>query len=331
MTAVAAQVNDLRPRLAATEADILAHKHQKASLEEHAHFAGTRLSGVESTLQFVATRLSATEAAAQALNTDVQKLWAGLAAEMRAREATDKRAIQALEAATEAAEAPIASASVKMPDALYMALQERFRGSQNQIRNRQRVYLPILTDRGIGTADMPVLDLGCGRGEWLQVLQSEVLNAHGVDSNPLMVEACVALGLRATKQDSLVYLSALPAASIGAVTSFHLIEHLSFRTLVQLVENAFRVLKPGGLLILETPNPANVLVGSHTFYLDPTHVKPIPSELLWFIFESRGFQNLRIIELHPPELPSGRAAKLPQSIARAFQAGLDYSIIGERP
>jgi O-antigen chain-terminating methyltransferase len=90
-------------------------------------------------------------------------------------------------------------------------------------------------------------------------------------------------------------------------------------------------LKPGGLLILETPNPANVFVGSHTFYLDPTHVKPIPSELLWFIIESRGFHKLRLIELHPPELPSDEAARLPESIARAFQAGRDYSIIGERP
>jgi O-antigen chain-terminating methyltransferase len=322
---------DLRLRVSAVAEMAATHRQKAESIEQHAQFVNTRITGVESTLQFAAARLAAAEAAVQAANAETQKLWAALAAEIGARESTDKRVLHALEVATDAAEARAGSGQEQIADTLYVALQDRFRGSREQIRAWQRVYLPALHDNGIGTAETPILDLGCGRGEWLQLLQSDGLIAKGVDSNPLMVEACSAMGLNVAKQDSVLHLAETPANSIGAVTAFHLIEHLPFSLLIRLIDSAFRVLKPGGLLLLETPNPANVFVGSHTFYLDPTHVKPIPSELLWFIIESRGFHKLRLIELHPSELSSDEAVQLPESIARAFQAGRDYSIIGERP
>jgi O-antigen chain-terminating methyltransferase len=94
-----------------------------------------------------------------------------------------------------------------MSDMLYVALQDRFRGSREQIRARQRVYLPALHDNGIGTAETPILDLGCGRGEWLQLLKADGLTATGVDSNPLMVETCSAIGLSVAKHDSIVHLA----------------------------------------------------------------------------------------------------------------------------
>ena len=220
-----------------------------------------------------------------------------------------------------------ATAPAQLDDQLYVALEERFRGSRLQISQRQRIYLPILREAGIGTEHMPVLDLGCGRGEWLEILKVEGLTGLGVDSNRVMLDMCLSQGLDVVQADSISHLSDLPNATKGAITSFHMIEHLTFGRLITLIDNALRVLKPGGMLILETPNPQNILVSTHTFYLDPTHVKPIPSELLWFLMEMRGFRNLRRLELHPFQ---GDRSENPEILKR-FLAPLDYSIIGERP
>jgi O-antigen chain-terminating methyltransferase len=144
-----------------------------------------------------------------------------------------------------------------------------------------------------------------------------------------MIDICESLGLSAVHDDSISFLAGLPDASIGGVTSFHMVEHLPFQQIIALVDHALRVLKPGGLLILETPNPQNILVGSHSFHLDPTHARPLPSELLWFLAEIRGFRNLRYLGLHPPTLDLGESAT--SDITARFCAPLDYAILGERP
>jgi SAM-dependent methyltransferase len=222
-----------------------------------------------------------------------------------------------------------AARDARLDDAFYMELQNTFRGPREQIRQRQEVYLPILRAAGVGTADSPVLDLGCGRGEWLELLRQEGLTGCGVDSSPAMIGICESLGLAVAHSDSASYLAGVADSSLGAITSFHMVEHIPFEQVTALIDEALRTLKPGGLLILETPNPRNTLVGSHTFYLDPTHLKPIPSELLWFALGARGFQNLRLLELHPPPgIPDDAG---PPDVIERFRAPLDYAVIGERP
>jgi O-antigen chain-terminating methyltransferase len=214
---------------------------------------------------------------------------------------------------------------------LYLTFEDVYRGAREEIRSRQSVYLPLLQEHKIGSPTMPVLDIGCGRGEWLELLRENGLNARGVDTNEAMVEYCRRLDLKVTQADAIEHLRGLEGRSLGAVTVFHVLEHLTFDNVIELLDEALRVLKPGGLVILETPNPANLLVGAHTFYLDPTHQRPLPSGLLRFLVEARGFCDVSVKELNPPD-PSVRLPEDGSIIARRLNDYLygpqDYAVIG---
>jgi O-antigen chain-terminating methyltransferase len=210
-------------------------------------------------------------------------------------------------------------------ESLYAALEDRFRGSQDEIKERFREYLPYVKENS------PVIDLACGRGEWLELLAENGLNARGVDSNGLQAAQCRARGLDVTEQDLFVFLKDLADASAGAITGFHIIEHLSFNTLVALLDEVMRVLRPGGVAIFETPNPENLVVGSNYFYLDPTHRHPLPTELMEFLFKNRGFEQIEILPLHPWE--SGRVAgegELAERFNGYIYGPMDYAIMGRK-
>lgn len=210
-------------------------------------------------------------------------------------------------------------------DPLYAALEDRFRGSREEITERFKEYLPYVKD------NVPVIDLGCGRGEWLEVLHYSGIEARGVDSNSLQVEQCRRRGFDATEGDFLLYLKNLSAESAGAITGFHIIEHLSFNALVALLNEVMRVLRPGGIVIFETPNPENVVVGSHYFYLDPTHRHPLPRELMEFVFKHQGLGDIEVLNLHPWD--SGRVAgegPLAERFNGYFYGPMDYAIIGRK-
>ena len=155
---------------------------------------------------------------------------------------------------------------------MYVEFENQFRGTRADIKERVSEYLPTVTDKKIGTPEMPILDLGCGRGEWLEVLAENGMTASGVDSNESCVRECSTQGLTARGADAISFLAQLPEQSQGAITAFHVVEHMPIPALMNLLDEAIRVLKRGGLLILETPNPANLIVGAHTFYLDPTPI-----------------------------------------------------------
>jgi SAM-dependent methyltransferase len=217
-------------------------------------------------------------------------------------------------------------------DVLYRDFEAQFRGTRADIKARARVYLERLTKAGIGSAEMPVLDLGCGRGEWLELLQDHGLHARGVDLNPIFVEENRQRGLAVSEGEGLQALRALPDASLGAVTAFHVIEHLPFDHWLAIIDEAVRVLKPGGAAIFETPNPANLLVASSRFYLDPTHRNPLPSPLVRFIAEARGLTSVEVVELHPAPLAfSGMDPVLSAQLNHHFSSGQDYAVIGWRP
>jgi len=218
-------------------------------------------------------------------------------------------------------------------DALYVAFENQFRGSREVIKKRVRVYLDDVCGAGAVTADSPILDLGCGRGEWLELVNENGLAGEGVDSNAIMVSACQERGLRVIEGDALEYLRALPAESRGAITAFHLIEHLEFQLLVQLLRESFRVLRPGGLAIFETPNPDNVLVGSNRFYSDPTHLHPLPKEYSRFMLQSVGFSDVVARPLNPDKdsLPENAASpELRNFLNRLFFGEQDYAVIGKK-
>ena len=228
---------------------------------------------------------------------------------------------------------PIPQRADSVMEASYLEFQKSFRGEYGDIKNRLAVYLDRLTGES-GGAGAPLLDIGCGRGEWLSLLRDHNFVGYGVDSNPGMVQACVQDGFLVQQEDGLAHLRGLPAESLGGVTAFHVIEHLSPQVLEMLLDEILRVLKPNGIVILETPDPRNVFVASRTFYLDPTHQKPLPSELMQYLMETLGFTEIEVVRLHPyPEeaklkLPGDRAAEF---IDEYFFGPQDYAIICRKP
>lgn len=214
-------------------------------------------------------------------------------------------------------------------DALYVSFEDQFRGTREDIKELLRVYLPFLRDAGVGSAAMPVLDVGCGRGEWLEVLQEERLVARGLDVNRIMVEQCRQRGFDVALGDVLEYLRNLPDASVGAVTGFHIIEHLPLDRFIKLLDETVRVLKPQGLAIFETPNPHNVLVGSCNFYIDPTHRNPLPSQTVKFLAEARGLCRVEILNLHPfPPAFQVNGSAVAERFNEYFYGPRDYAVIG---
>jgi SAM-dependent methyltransferase len=192
----------------------------------------------------------------------------------------------------------------------YLALEARYRGSEEDIRERLRLYLPRLAGKG------PVLDLGCGRGEMLSLLEEQGIAARGVDGSEQMVEACRARGVEAERGDLFAALTAVPPASLGAVVSFHVIEHLPPASLDRLVRLAWSALRPGGVLILETPSPLALAAGARNFWLDPTHQRPVHPESLRLSFELAGFDPVERLDLRP--FPEGE--QLPELELAAFPA-----------
>jgi len=214
-------------------------------------------------------------------------------------------------------------------DALYVSFEDQFRGTRADIKERLRVYLPVLREAGIGTEQMPILDIGCGRGEWLELLRDEGLLARGVDINRILIAKCREHGFEVSEGDAIASLRCLPDARVGAVTGFHLIEHLPFDILITLLDETVRVLKPGGVAIFETPNPQNIVVGSCTFYLDPTHRNPIPSPMVQFLAEARGLCRVEIWNLHPfPEAWKVSGSELAARFNDFFYGPRDYAVLG---
>lgn len=187
-------------------------------------------------------------------------------------------------------------------DDFYRVFEDRHRGSREAIKRRLTVYLPFLKPLREVYPEWRGVDLGCGRGEWLELLSEHGCQSFGVDLDDGMLADCLDRGLLAARQEAVLFLKTLAEESQAVVSGFHLVEHIEFESLRELVREAFRVLKPGGLLILETPNPENIVVGTDHFYLDPTHLRPLPPELLSFVPDYYGFLRTKVMRLQEPKV-----------------------------
>ncbi len=186
----------------------------------------------------------------------------------------------------------------------YVGFEDQFRGSPEEIRGRVVEYLPIfqgignrgsgIGDRGSGINTGDVLDVGCGRGEFLDLLREHGVSARGVDVNPAMVEVCRAHGLDAVAADALTYLRALPDDSLGGLFAAQVVEHLEPRYLAQLLDAAFDKLRPGAPIVLETINPACWFAFFESYIRDLTHVRPVHPETLTYLLIATGFQHVEI-------------------------------------
>lgn len=179
----------------------------------------------------------------------------------------------------------------------YRAFEDRFRGSREEIQKRLEIYIPFIKPLFEYYNKEIVLDIGCGRGEWIELLQKESINSLGIDNNRDMVAFCQRRNLNTNFADGIAFIQGEPDEKYIAITAFHVVEHIPFEKLQILIQEAYRTLKPGGLLILETPNPENIRVATENFYIDPTHLHPIPSALLAFLPEFHGFSRIKTLKL----------------------------------
>jgi O-antigen chain-terminating methyltransferase len=186
----------------------------------------------------------------------------------------------------------------------YVEFERRYRGTEEEIAERIRAYLRHLAGAS------PLLDLGCGRGEALRVFAAAGLAARGVDSSAEMVAHCRAQGLEVVEGDLLAHLAAMPRESLGAVVSFHVVEHLPVVVLERLVALAWAALRPGGVLVLETPSPLSLVVAARNFWLDPTHQRPVHPGYLRELVSQQGFGDVEVLELRP-FLPEERLPEVP--------------------
>jgi O-antigen chain-terminating methyltransferase len=215
-----------------------------------------------------------------------------------------------------------------MSNDFYRSFEEKYRGSRDLIKSRLEIYLPFVYPLKRIDAFPKAFDLGCGRGEWLELLGENGFDAYGIDLDDGMLQACQQRMLKIEKKDLLQALADLPESSMSLISGFHIVEHLPFDILQKVIHEAYRVLKPGGIVILETPNAENIIVGTSGFYLDPTHVKPIPHELLSFLAEYSGFYRIKLVRLQENQelllMPN------PRLVDVMYGVSPDYAIVAQK-
>jgi O-antigen chain-terminating methyltransferase len=226
----------------------------------------------------------------------------------------------------------------------YLGFEDQFRGSQDDISRRLAGYVELFK----GQSD--VVDVGCGRGEFLELLRTGGISARGIDVNQAMVEASRARGLSVEAADALGYLASLADESIGGVFAAQVVEHLAPDYLGALLETAAHKIRPGGLIVLETINPACWLAFFESYIRDLTHVRPLHPDTLQYLLRANGFHDVRV-EFKSPVADSARLqpiavpdAELPPALAdviHAFNENVaklngrlftfqDYAVIGRK-
>jgi 2-polyprenyl-3-methyl-5-hydroxy-6-metoxy-1,4-benzoquinol methylase len=206
----------------------------------------------------------------------------------------------------------------------YARFAERFRGSEEYVKAGQQFYLPYFAEC------RNVLDIGCGRGEFLEMMRAANVPAKGIDLRPESVATTRHKGLDAEIADLFVYLESLPEASLDGIFCSQVVEHLPPDRLPEMVRLCATRLQRNGILAIETPNPECLAIFATHFYLDPTHHRPVPHPLLAFYLEEFGIGNIEVRKLSPAIESMPSLASLPEDFRNAFFGGLDYAILGRK-
>ena len=223
----------------------------------------------------------------------------------------------------------------------YFELERQFRGTEDQIRQRQSFYLPFFR------SCRKVLDIACGRGEFLELMREAGAEARGVDLDVMMVARCHEKGLEVERADVFEFLGKIADGSLDGIFSSQFVEHLEPADYTHLVGQCVAKLAPGGVLAIETQNPECLAIFSQSFFIDPTHVKPIPPAQLRFLFAEQGLERITTHFLSPagailPLMPQLASSVVEADALRSYNAavsrfnetffgGMDYAVIGYRP
>lgn len=324
-----------------TADDVRRHREAAAARERRASAAVERLARAHEELR---SALSLIQVSTQSLRHDLARL----ATTGPAQPATPEAAPVVADPQAQGARATTRQSTAN-PDGLsrdggfkYVAFEERYRGSQDEIRTRQLDYVALFT----GASD--VLDIGCGRGEFLALLAEHGIPARGLDVNQTMVDLCVGKGLQAVSGDALTYLRSLPDASLGGLIAAQVVEHFDPPYLNAFVEAAFAKLRPGAVIVLETINAASWYAFFSSYIRDYTHRQPLHPETLGFLLEASGFNRVELRYASPVQESQRlqHVAAIPGTlladVAEALNANLDrlnellfanqdYAAIGRRP
>lgn len=285
------------------------------------------------------------EALDAAARSDVERQLAELRSTVRLTQTMAERAASQAAAhgasSTVAESAPASSAAPAAPsrefrhavpgfDLLYRAFEDRHRGDPETISDRQRDdYLEILA--GLANPELPIADLGCGRGELVKLLVAEGHRAVGVDSNlGQVVDGDPELFVQADLFD---WLDEQEDGSLRAVVSMHVVEHLPLDLQIRLIFEARRVLAEGGALVLETPNALSLSTAATNFWVDPTHLRPVHPLFLEFLATEAGFVEVRTQPLHEMgvEFRGGDAApELVEDLNSLILGSGDLALVARR-
>jgi 2-polyprenyl-3-methyl-5-hydroxy-6-metoxy-1,4-benzoquinol methylase len=206
----------------------------------------------------------------------------------------------------------------------YGRFAERFRGTEEYVRAGQQFYRPHFA------ACRNVLDIGCGRGEFLEMMQAAGIPAKGIDLGEESVATCRHKSLDAEVADLFVYLENLPEASLDGIFCSQVVEHLPPERLPGMIHLCASRLQRNGVIAIETPNPECLAIFATHFYLDPTHQRPVPHPLLAFYLEEFGVGNIEVRKLSPAAESMASVKSLPEDFREAFFGGLDYAILGKK-
>ncbi len=278
------------------------------------------------------------DAALAANTTDVQaRLWADLVkmrGEIEALIVTELRLLRqqgrlpATAAATPVTTAPVATAPAPqsgVPPIDWMRFAEAFRGPEEVVRERQEHHVR----RFAGTVH-EILDLGCGRGEFLEAARAAGLNARGIELSEECVALCRGKGLAAEQADLFAHLSETPDRSLGGIYCSQVVEHLPPERLPVLVRLMGAKVRQGGLVAIETPNPECLAIFGTYFYIDPTHTRPVPPALLRFYLEEAGFGHVEVERLAPASDSIPALRELPPGVVEVLFGGMDYAIFARK-
>ena len=214
---------------------------------------------------------------------------------------------------------------------LYKDFEDKFRGKREKIKLSLEIYLPLIKNLTMDTTALEILDIGCGRGEWLELLRENGFHAKGIDVNEEMIQVCQKRGLDVFKSDAIEYLKNLPNNSLAAITGFHIIEHFdNFNLVLELLYDSYRVLKKGGIVLFETPNTRNILVGANDFYLDPTHNRPLHPFTMEFFLSKIGFKETKILAVKDKSFTNIKEIEF-ATLEDYVTIGRDYALIGYKP
>jgi SAM-dependent methyltransferase len=206
----------------------------------------------------------------------------------------------------------------------YARFAERFRGDEAYVRKTVEFYAPFFEGRE------NVLDIGCGRGEFLEAMREKGVPARGIDLSGESVLLCRQKGLDAEVADLFPYLEAQPEEEFDGIFSSQVVEHIDAMRLGGMIRLCASRLRRGGVLAIETPNPECLGIFATHFYLDPTHTRPVPAPLLSFYMEEAGLGGIEVHRLSPAVEAVPELMELPESLRNRLFGGLDYAIIGRR-